>query len=75
MSEENDPKSKVCNIIRSNRRAARIKQRELADMIGVHQFQVSRWEQGLVKPSAESLFKIAEALGKELIMEDKQEQL
>ncbi len=49
------------NKIRSLRLAKKITQKELAEMIGVLQKDISRWETGVISPSVESLIKISKA--------------
>jgi transcriptional regulator with XRE-family HTH domain len=41
-----------------------LKQRELADMLGVDPITVSRWERGAVEPSGKRIRQIAEATGR-----------
>lgn len=44
------------------RKAAKLTQAQLAEKIGVTQKDISRWENGVVRPSVQSLKQIAEAL-------------
>jgi transcriptional regulator with XRE-family HTH domain len=49
--------------IRAARLAATLTQAALADMLGVTQKDISRWETGVREPSATWIKKLAEALG------------
>lgn len=49
--------------LKTARQRADLSQQRLADVIGVHVMQVSKWERGAVLPSADSLDAIAGALG------------
>ena len=49
--------------IRAARAAANLTQTALADMLGVTQKDISRWENGVREPSATWIKKLAEALG------------
>lgn len=49
--------------IRAARTAAGLTQTALADMLGVTQKDISRWENGVREPSATWIKKLAEALG------------
>lgn len=40
-------------------------QRELADLLDVDAFQVSRWERGVHRPSDETLFALAQVLDRD----------
>lgn len=51
------------------RKGNKLSQKELAQMTGLSQANVSRIEQGIVKPTIDSLLKIANATGKRLIIE------
>ena len=46
----------------TKRKAKKITQTQLADLIGATQKDVSRWEQGIVKPSTDTLIKLSQAL-------------
>lgn len=48
--------------LRKARKAANIKQSELAERIGVYQKDISRWENDEMTPSAATLAKICAAL-------------
>ena len=48
--------------IRKQRKKLKLSQGALADRVGCHQVDVSRWESGAV-PSALSLLKLSDALG------------
>ena len=48
--------------IKKARKAAGITQKELAKIIGVHQKDISRWENGERTPSIEAFFGICKAL-------------
>lgn len=48
--------------IKKARKAAGITQKELAEMIGVHQKDISRWENGERTPSIEAFSGICKAL-------------
>lgn len=52
--------------IAENRKAKGLSQAQLASAIGVLQKDISRWETGKVKPSDDTLAKIAAALGCEI---------
>ena len=49
--------------IRTARTAANLTQTALADILGVMQKDISRWENGVREPSATWIKKLAEALG------------
>lgn len=51
------------SIIRELRLKKGLSQTELAEVCGVHQTAVSQWEKGRTTPDAESLRRLAEALG------------
>jgi transcriptional regulator with XRE-family HTH domain len=44
------------------RRAKRLTQRNLAQLIDTDAFQVSRWERGAIRPTDATLVRLAEAL-------------
>lgn len=43
-------------------RKIKLTQAQLADIIGAMQKDVSRWEQGVVKPNTDTLIKLSQAL-------------
>lgn len=45
------------------RKMAKLTQTQLADKMGVSQKDISRWENGIVRPSTQSLKQLADALG------------
>lgn len=49
--------------LREARKAAGLSQVELAEKVGCHQKDISRWESGLHEPGALTLKKMAQALG------------
>lgn len=53
--------------IRLGRLANDLTQGDLARVLGVDAFQVSRWERGLHRPSDDTLFAIADALGRDFV--------
>ena len=55
--------TKLGSLIRALRREAGLKQRELAEALGVTDKAVSKWERDLSFPDAASLPKLAETLG------------
>jgi transcriptional regulator with XRE-family HTH domain len=56
---EKKPKNKI----RAARQAAGLSQYQLAERVGCSQHHISRWENGERGPSAQSLKKLAKALG------------
>lgn len=48
--------------LRKLRRAKDLSQRELADMVGVHQVTIRRWEAGESIPGVDDIVKLSEAL-------------
>lgn len=66
------PKKRVQAFIRLARMKNNWKQEELAERLGVRQTLVSRWESGAVSPSAEILFKIADEMGMDIGLVEKQ---
>lgn len=58
----------LSNLITEARLYAGISQAELAKRIGTHQPSIARAEKGEVVPSVEFLYKIAKAIGAELIL-------
>ena len=62
-------------MIHENIKAARIKQEDLAKMIGVYQKDISRWENGERLPSLEIFAEICKALNvsADLILEIRKE--
>ena len=65
---EYDIFSEICDEIINNRNEAGLTQKELAATSGLTQSNISKFENGISKPSIESLKKIADALGKRLIV-------
>lgn len=59
---------KLGNQIREAREAAGMTQQELAEKTGTARSNISRLEAGRQSPSYETLSKIAQALGKELVL-------
>lgn len=55
------------NKIAEFRKKAKLKQSELADLVGATQSQVSQWESGAVYPRQENIFALAKALGCEVL--------
>ena len=55
-------KMSVNENIKKARKAAGITQKELAEVLGVHQKDISRWENGERTPSIEAFTKICKAL-------------
>lgn len=53
----------VSSPIATFRKNAKLTQTQLAEKIGVSQKDISRWENGIVKPSVSSLKQLSEALG------------
>ena len=49
--------------LKAARDAQGLTQREVAHALGIDSFQVSRWELGKVRPSDETLVRLAEVLG------------
>lgn len=57
-------KSAMSSAIESRRKALGLTQSQLAELVGVHYTRVSAWENGEGStPSAENIFRLAEALG------------
>ena len=50
-------------LLREARRAAGLTQTQLADLLGVAQQHVARWETGRVEPRARIAVRVSEALG------------
>ena len=48
--------------IKSQRKNRRLSQKQLADMLGVHQTAVSQWENGTTQPCASRIPKLLKAL-------------
>ena len=55
----------VVDYLRLERVRQRVYQREIAEVVGVTQPQVSQWEMGVWTPKVENLFAWADALGLE----------
>mgnify|MGYP003319219046 CR=1 FL=1 len=49
--------------LKQARKAAGMSQADLAEKVGCHQKDISRWESGLHEPGALTLKKMAQALG------------
>lgn len=49
--------------LKAARKAAGLSQADLAEKVGCHQKDISRWESGLHEPGALTLKKMAQALG------------
>lgn len=62
-TKEAAPKDESTNKIAEAREAKGLSQSELADLVGVKQFQIAKFERGLAKPDAEVALLIAAKLG------------
>ena len=56
-------KSKLGDIIRQKRTLMKLSQDELADAVGINRVTLSKYERGLVEPTASNLSRIATKLG------------
>jgi predicted transcriptional regulator len=64
--ENNEAEYKIIEEIITARREKNITQKELAELVGTKQANISRLESGNYNPTLEFLTKIAKAVGKEL---------
>jgi predicted transcriptional regulator len=64
--ENNEAEYKIIEEIIMARRERNITQKELAELVGTKQSNISRLESGNYNPTLEFLTKIAKAVGKEL---------
>lgn len=64
-----DIEAEVCELISSVRTQLGITQKQLADKSGVSQANISKIENGSYRPSIATLKKIADGLGKRIIIE------
>lgn len=57
-------KAAMASSIKSRRKAMRLTQMQLADMVGVHYTRITAWEDADgPSPTAENIFRLAEVLG------------
>lgn len=71
ISERNldyDIYSEISNMIVTERKKQKITQKELSRLTHISQANVCNIERGIIKPSIESLKRIADALGKRLVI-------
>ena len=54
---------KIGENIKKFRKESGLSQQELADLVKIHQSNVSRWEKDISRPDYETLIKLAEVLG------------
>jgi len=66
--------SKAGQLVAARRRALRLSQRDLAAKLGISQNYLSQIEAGQRKLSTERLLDLANVLGLELVIRDKQQQ-
>ena len=67
-SEEDDVYKEIQQLIVSERKKQKVTQKELAHRTGLSQANISNIENGVTRPTIDSLQKIAEALGKRLLV-------
>ena len=64
-----DIEAEVCELIATTRNQLGVTQKQLADKSGVSQANISKIENGSYKPSISILKRIADGLGKRLVIE------
>jgi len=64
-----DIEAELCELIANARNQLGITQKQLAEKSGVSQANISKIENGIYKPSIQILKRIAEGLGKRLVIE------
>ena len=67
--EDYDINTELCQLIISTRNSLNITQNQLAEKSGVTQSNISKIENGSYRPSISTLKKIANALGKRLVID------
>lgn len=65
-SSANSRQHGIARRIFEARRDAGLTQQELAELTGISQFSISKWENGHTSPRASSLREIARATGREI---------
>lgn len=63
MTDRTQPRKTNDSPIARIRMERGLTQGQLAELMGVHQQVISRWEQGTRNPGARSMFKLAQVLG------------
>ena len=67
--EDYDIYAEICQLVVYFRNAMEITQKQLADKSGVSQSNISKIENGTYRPSIATLKRIADALGKRLVID------
>ena len=66
--KKNEAEYKIIEEIITARKEKNLSQKDLAELIGTRQSNISRLERGNYNPSLDFLNKIAQAMGKELVV-------
>lgn len=66
--EEYDINEEVCDLVTAARKASNLTQKQLAQRSGVSQANISKIENGNYHPSLSTMKRIADALGKRLVV-------
>jgi len=69
VSEEYDIFAEICQLVVDTRNSLGVTQKQLSDSSGVSQSNISKIENGTYRPSIATLKKIADTLGKRLIID------